>query len=58
MLFFSFQLAVGQSHFAVVTVENELFTWAVSINATRETTKFESFTVHNVKKEITARVVH
>ena len=27
---FLFQLAVGQSHFAVVTVEKELFTWAVS----------------------------
>ncbi|XP_074632365.1 serine/threonine-protein kinase Nek9-like isoform X1 [Acropora palmata] len=24
------QLAVGQSHFAVVTVENELFTWAIA----------------------------
>ena len=30
VIFFLFQLAVGQSHFAVVTVENELFTWAVS----------------------------
>ena len=30
-IFTQFQLAVGQSHFAVVTVENELFTWAVSM---------------------------
>ena len=30
-IFIQFQLAVGQSHFAVVTVENELFTWAVSM---------------------------
>ena len=48
---FLFQLAVGQSHFAVVTVENELFTWAVSIHATREITKFETFAVHNVGKK-------
>ncbi|XP_015767873.1 PREDICTED: serine/threonine-protein kinase Nek9-like [Acropora digitifera] len=44
------QLAVGQSHFAVVTVENELFTWAVSIHTRREITKFETFAVHNVGK--------